>query len=613
MPLDWSLITPEALQALDLETLLGEVEPRECFNFSQELARLRNLPERWSPAEAACLEFSVQVTGMMLRRDQPSEPYGPMFQMGESRSAIPADFPKEALKALYAWASALKDAELRARFLDAIWVQAKHFQAAKEAVSAYVASAQRLLDPQDWTAYAERLERAVRLAASLGKPGVELVDSTLEEALSVVRSLAGADPLYLTLRLTQLLLEFRRGDGAELAKYASTAAQTAEGSGDFWRAKDYFNLTADCYRVAKQADDEAKNRRAAAEALVKEAEAALAQPGRGAMAAAAVLSSAVQAMRQAPGGKERAEELGRRLIELQEQAMSELKSVSTSIDASNLVQAAVEEVKGKPFMEAVLRLCHLLRPPSLEALRKEVEEQARVAVLGSMMPAEVVNSRGRVVAKVPGLVRGATDPSLPGLRWRMFRCAALRRSLNAQAVIDPARNVILHEHAPDRAQVLELIRHSPWIPDGHHESVARALVAGFHGDMLLVGHLVPIQFEAVVRQAVEASGAPDPMLKPDGTQEERPLSALLESAEAKRAFGEAGVFELQDLFTDPLGSNLRNEVAHGLKSDGDFFSGDFVYAWWLLLKYVALSAHLVRARQGAALAPSDGTSERGAA
>jgi hypothetical protein len=291
--------------------------------------------------------------------------------------------------------------------------------------------------------------------------------------------------------------------------------------------------------------------------------------------------------------------------------MSELKSVSTSIDTSDLVQAAVEAVKEKPFMEAVLRLCQMLRPPSLDALRKEVEEQARVAVLSSIMPAEVVNSRGRVVAKVPGLERGTTDPSFPGLRWRMFRCAVLRRSLNAQAVIEPARQVILHEHAPDRAQVLELIRHSPWIPEGHHESVARALVAGFHGDMLLVGHLVPIQFEAMVRQVVEASGAPDPMLKPDGTQEERPLSALLDSAEANRAFGEAGVFELQDLLTDSLGSNLRNEVAHGLKSDGDFFSGEFAYAWWLLLRYVALSAHLVRVRHGEPSMPADSANEPG--
>jgi hypothetical protein len=228
MPLDWTLVTPEGIQALDLEKLLATVESRQCFDFSQELARLRNQQERWSPAEAACLEFAVQVIGMMLRPDQPAEPYGPMFQMGEGRSAIPADFPKETLKALYPWAAALQDAELRARFLDTVWVQGRHSQAAKEAVAAYVTSAQHLLDLQNWTAYADRLERAVRLAASLGKAGAELVDSTLEEALAVVRRLAGADPLYLTLQLTKLLLEFRRGDGEELAKYASTVACMAE-------------------------------------------------------------------------------------------------------------------------------------------------------------------------------------------------------------------------------------------------------------------------------------------------------------------------------------------------------------------------------------------------
>lgn len=600
MSIDWSLITPEALQTLDLENLLEGVELRQCFNFSQHLTRLCNEPERWSPVEAACLRFAAQITSMRLRRDEPSEPYGPMFQTGGGRSAAPADFPRETLKAVYPWAACLKDAELRARFLDVVWVQAKLFRAAKEAVPAYIVSAQSLFDPQHWTAYAERLERAIRLAASLGKPGAELIDSAFQEVLSVVRRLGGSDPLYLTLRLTQLLLEFRRGDGAELAEYTSKAARMAEESGDFWRANGYFNATADCYRAAHQPDEEAKYRRAAAESLAKEAEAALSQPGRGAIAAATVLSSAVQAMRQAGGGKERAAELGRRLIELQAQAVSELHSISTTIDVSDQVRTAEGIVRGRPFREAVLRLCQIVRSPSLDSLREEVGEQARTAVLDADSPQDVLNSRGRVVAKVPGLERGAADPSLPGLRWRMFRCAARRRSLNAQAVIEPARQIILHEHAPARDQVLDVIRHSPWIPDGRHESVARAIVAGFHGDMLMVGHLVPIQFEAVVRQAVELGGAPDPMLKPDGTQAERTLSALLDSAEAKRAFGEAGVFELEDLLIDPLGSNLRNEVAHGLKSDSDFFSNQFVYTWWLFLRYVALSAHLVRERQAAA-------------
>jgi hypothetical protein len=130
--------------------------------------------------------------------------------------------------------------------------------------------------------------------------------------------------------------------------------------------------------------------------------------------------------------------------------------------------------------------------------------------------------------------------------------------------------------------------------------------------MLLVGHVVPTQFEAVIRQAVESLGAPDPMLKPDGTQEERALSALLASSQAEQAFGPAGVFELQDLLADSLGSNLRNEVAHGLKSDGDFFSSEFVYAWWLLLRYLALSSHMVRMRHDAPAEPPT-PSEPGAA
>lgn len=597
MPLDWTLVTPEALQALGLERLLQHVESRRCFDFTQELANLRNQPGRWSPADTACLEFAVQVTGMMLRHDQPSDPFGPMFQVGDGRSAIPADFPKETLVAAYPWALALQDAELRARFLDSIWVQGKHFAAAKEAVVAYLASAKKLLDPERWTDFAQRLERALRLAASLGKGGAELREAALAEALGVVRKLAGADPLYLTMRLTQLLLEFRHGDASELVTYAVTAAQSAEAHGDFWRANDYFNLAADCCRAAGLADEEGLYRRAAAESLVKEADAARGQPGRGATVTASVLSSAVQAMRQAPGGKARAEEVGRQLVAAQEEALTELKSVSTSVDASEMVQAAVRRVSGKSFGDAVLALCQLARPPSLDALRRQVEQQARVQVLGSLMPTEIVNSRGRVVAKVPGLEHGATDLSLPGLRWRMFCCAGMNRTLTVQAAIEPARRTILHEQAPDRAAVLELIRYSLWIPEGHHESIARAIVAGFHGDMLLAGHLVPIQFEAVIRQAVEFNGVPDPMLKPDGTQEERTLSALLDSPQAEAAFGSAGVLELQDLLTDPLGSNLRNEVAHGLETDSGFFGTEFVYAWWLLLRCVALSAHLARPKQ----------------
>lgn len=571
MPLDWTLITPETLQALELDTLLQHVKRRTCFDFAQRLAHLRNQHSDWTPAQSACLEFVFQVASMRLQHDQTAEPFGPTFQMGDGRSATPADFPREMLLAAYPWASALQDAELRARFLDTLWVQGKHVEAAKQAVGAYVESAEYLLDPKDWTASAQRLERALRLAASLGKGGSEFREDALAKVLGVVRQFEGTDPLYLTMRLIRLLLEFRHGDATELAKYAVTAAQTSEAQAEFRRAADYFGLAADCCRCAQLPDEQATHQRAAAESLVKEANAALGQPGRGAIVAASVLSSAVQAMRQAPGGKSRAEELRAQLAVLQEKALTELKSVSTNFDATEMVQDAVRRVSGKSFGDAVLAFGQLAKPPSVDALQQQVRDAAKVAILESLTSVEIINARGHVTAKVPSLEVGAADPSQPGLRWRMFRCAGINRTVTVQATIAPARKTILHEHAPDRAAVLELIRYSPWIPDGHHESITKAIVAGLHGDMLVAGYIAPIQFEAVIRQAVECTGGPGPMLKPDGTQEERTLSALLDLPQATSIFGDAGVLELQDLLIDPLGSNLRNEVAHGLLADSGFF------------------------------------------
>jgi hypothetical protein len=185
------------------------------------------------------------------------------------------------------------------------------------------------------------------------------------------------------------------------------------------------------------------------------------------------------------------------------------------------------------------------------------------------------------------------DTKDEGLRWRMFRHARLGRSLTVQAMLNPARAEILLTHAPDRIDLAGLIQYSPWIPTSHSESVLRALVAGFHGDMLVAGHLVPPQLEALVRHVVESRGGATSMLEPGGVQPERPLSVLLETPEALQTFGANGVFELQGLLTDPLGTNLRNEVAHGLLDDSGLFGIDVLYAWWLLLRYCMLTSKIV--------------------
>ncbi len=606
MSLDWSLINSEALNSLDLDRLIEGVEQRECFAYGEELSRVEHDEAQWGPEQLECLRFVEQVLGMMLKPDQPGEPYGPMFVFGDRRSAIPADFPRTELLGLQEWAISLGDPELRARFLDVLWLQARSFPAAQAAVEAYLASALRLEHPKEWTACQERMERALRLAASLGKGGADLRSRVLSEIAAMLQRHRGTDPLYLSLRLTQLLLEFKHGDARQFASFATTAANAAREASEFWRARDHYKLAAECYRAAGDADAEGTALREAAECLVKEAELAQGQPGRSAIAAASILSDAVEAMRQAPGGKDRANELHEQLLSLQQEAVKELKSVSTNIDATELVHQALAAVRGKPSTEAVLALCTMARPPSIERLKQEVHEQARTAVLGSMFSSEVVNSRGRVIARVPGLQAGVDDPKEESLRWRMFRNARMARDLTVQAMLNPAREEILLAHGVDRQDLGNLIQYSPWVPPGHAESIVRALVAGFQGDMLIAGHLVPPQLEALVRHVVESRGGSTSMLEPGGVQPERPLGVLLEMPEALEAFGVDGVFELQDLLVDPLGTNLRNEVAHGLLDDSGLFGAEVLYAWWLLLRYCVVTSRIVERKMASSMSGSAG-------
>lgn len=591
MPINWELITSELMETLGLEELITANGAKDCHAFASEITNALKDEERWNAAQLDGLRFAGQVLNMMLQHGNAAQPYGPMFVIDNTRSAIPDDFSRELLQRLVPWIDGLKDPELRSRFFDVTWVQGRVFAAATKAVESYIDSAKRLEHPENWTDYAKRIERALRLAAGLGKGGAALRDKVLDEIEAAVKRHNGADPLYLTLRLIGLLLEFKRGDAGSLGKIAIVAAQGRLNRADYWQAKDYFQCAADCFKAAGEEDARADALRSGARALASEAESA-ATPvgGRGATAGAAIMAQAVDAMRQAPDGKGAANVLHARLLELQGQAVAELGTFSTKTDISELVAQAREAVRGKPFHQAVFALCRMEKPPAIVGLKKQVEDEAKVAVMSTLFSSEIVNSRGRVVAKAPPLTHGEQSLDDDGLKFRMYRHARFGRNLAVQARLNPARFEILMEHTPSTQDIMSLVHHSPWIPPGHHESVVRALLAGFQGDMLVAAHLVPPHFEAMVRHVIELAGGSTAMFDPQGLQPEKSLNVLLRMNEAKSVFGEDAVFEFEDMFTDQLGTNLRNEIAHGLISDEGMFSSEALYAWWLLLRYCVLSS-----------------------
>lgn len=105
--------------------------------------------------------------------------------------------------------------------------------------------------------------------------------------------------------------------------------------------------------------------------------------------------------------------------------------------------------------------------------------------------------------------------------------------------------------------------------------------------MLFAALMIP-QIENSLRYVLSASGVITSTLTSRLIQEERDLNVLLRLPEVAEIFGDDVVFEMQGLFVERFGANLRNRVAHGLVRDTSFYSSEVLYAWWLVLRLLCI-------------------------
>ncbi len=166
-------------------------------------------------------------------------------------------------------------------------------------------------------------------------------------------------------------------------------------------------------------------------------------------------------------------------------------------------------------------------------------------------------------------------------------------NLSVDAIILPALRIIRAEHQVTQAMVDELCGQAHVIPLGREQLWAKGLFWGFEYEYNISLHLLIPQIEHFVRILMKSRDIRTTTLNSMGIETENGLSTLLEKqAELKTLLGENLLFEFQALLADPVGPNLRNEVAHGLWEADGSLDNYSVYFWWLCLRLVMNSIHL---------------------
>jgi hypothetical protein len=569
------------------EGVIAGIAEKSCQNYSGPFIHRSNTArDVGDPVAQAVFAVLFVVTDVELRHHDINQPFGPRFVAQAGRGVASEDLNDQHWDILAELGPTISDAEMRARVCDLVWVVKRKHEHGKKAVEAYLESARSLWDPDMWPPSAWRLERALRLARSIrGANG--LFDSTVQHFEDLVTGLRGEDPRFMTGILMQLLLEFKKGDPAKYAPLAEKAAGLAEDAKDFDRACKLWLIASHWHRMAGDTAANERCRIRSAETYVKDAEIAAAKGKQFTpnIQAAWRMERAVEALSKinTPASRELLAKYYPLLTEYQEKGRAELPSFSHSIDMAQAATYAEKQVAGKSLEIALyILLGSMCKPATVGWLREQAKGYFRSPILG-FMGVTRVNSRGKIAARAPqfdSTPEGAEEAVLA----QMYNNAILHRKCVAVGQVIPAIRIIRDEHNVRLQDFYDLADTSPFVPPGREMAFARGLFAGFTFDTMVSTSLLIPQVENSIRNLLEANGAIASGFDKQWRQNDFDLNTTLHMAELKQIYDDDLIFDLQGLLVEHHGSNLRNEMAHGLLDDGQMLTEECMYLWALVLR-----------------------------
>ena len=549
-----------------------------------------------NPKQAKIYWLLSDACSMMLSPDNKNEPFKPLAVFHDRRSSIADDFSTEDISFFSEIISEVTDIRLKARLADLAWLKAskKDLNNALAAIDAY---RQIPLDTETWIRDGrECWHRAISLAAMLRGGAGNRIQQMECEIQQVFDSSKDADG-YLALWLADLMANFGLGkiNAGRIAGKLELLARTFESDGDLHRARDYFDNSSKWYDLAEDKTKSIEMTVCHAEAFVKEALARKYSKQPSNMVAASFYENAIQILRTIPKSdrtslkvEERITELHKSLNEAGQLSLKEMGVIKTDgVDITQMVEGAKTAVSEKSPVDALKAFANLSRGMRISEMQDSAIKQVRQHPLASLFGGTYMSRDGRVIAKTSGIGSEDTlDGNHQNVQAAVMQNHGIHLALIVQGYVLPALEILHLEHRIREVDFLSIVKQSLIVPPGREVLLAKGLYSGYEQDYVTALHLLSPQIENLVRYHLKNAGAKTSTLDSCGIENENGLSTLVALPEMQTVFGDDLTFEIKALFCDPLGANLRNELAHGLVDHNACNSLHGVYAWWFTLKLV---------------------------
>jgi hypothetical protein len=580
-----------------------DTPPDDRYGYSSVMGCLqkysKEMLEQGKAEHSNTLDLLARAASMMLAASSINEPFKAYlqdFQAGR-RSALPDDFTEEELMFFEGILNDVNEPWLKARLADLLWLlrKSKNPEHAKVAIDSYISQP---IDDETWHRDVNDCwERAARLC-------IQIRDFDRLNAIkgSLFSAFCSEYPRskFMTLWIADLLdkLKIDNDFKEDIASSLIEKTNDLKKYGDFHSARSYFELASKKYKQCSDEKGWLESLAAIAECFELEADS---RSGGSNMVANSFYENAIQAYRCIPtkhreayGVDEKTRVIRGKITASGKASLDELGMVSTpGIDISDMVKQSIEHVSGKRSTEeALMYFTGLFSGPKYKNLSESAKEIMQKSIFSSLFGSNHMSSDGRVIAKTPAMNLSAGEDD-PANQAALHRQIQQQFSIEIQLVVEgqimPALRQLLMEHRLTKKLMVTACHYSPIVSQSREQLLGHALWLGFEHEFGAAIHLLSPQVEHIVRSQLKEYGAHTSNIDKDGIENENGLSTLMELPEALKLYGEDLAFEIKSVFTDALGFNLRNEVAHGLLDDNTSLSIQSIYAWWMVLRLVIRS------------------------
>ena len=259
---------------------------------------------------------------------------------------------------------------------------------------------------------------------------------------------------------------------------------------------------------------------------------------------------------------------------------------SEPIDIADFVKHSIEVCSINDLYEALLNLLRLIPFADYKSIKDCTVNLNREYPLQTLFSSMYLNSDGKLIGFVPPSDLKTTDEQI--LYSYMIKYYFLSFPIYVRGAIIPGIKTIIQNSKISLIEINHIVEKSGLIQRSQIPIISKGIAAGFDFDFATAWSLLVPQIESIVRTQLKKYGVKTTYtdFKKGGVETENSIDSLIRLPETKEIFGEDIVFEMDVLFCQPLGGNLRNKIAHGLMSYDEFFSDYSIFAFGFILKLI---------------------------